>query len=94
LFASIILVSRLNDINAQPTIFEKKLFLNMKNAPNDFALDLYTFYIALKYKHKVIRIKHINHSREFGNSSWNVGIVSRVRLTIKYLNYILFKIKR
>jgi len=94
LCSTIILACKLNDINAQPTIFENKLFLKMKNAPDDFAFDLYTLYFATKNRQKILRIKHVNYSRQFGNSSWNIGILSRINLSIKYLNYILFKIKR
>ncbi len=50
LLASIVLGSRLTEINAQPKLFSKSFFDTYKNdAPNDFSLDLYLLYKAKKH---------------------------------------------
>lgn len=50
LLASIVLGSRLTEINAQPKLFSKSFFDTYKNdAPNDFSLDLYLLYQAKKH---------------------------------------------
>lgn len=92
IFSSIILRRKLNDINAQPTIFNRKLFTEMKNIPNDFTIDLYVFFFAIKNKQKIYRIKVINEKRLHGKSSWNNGIYSRIKLSLRYVYYILFEI--
>ena len=48
-FASIILKTQLNDINAQPKIFSRHFFNQIQaQAPLDFSLDLYVLYHAKK----------------------------------------------
>lgn len=50
LLASIVLGSRLTEINAQPKLFSKSFFDTYENdAPNDFSLDLYLLYNAKKH---------------------------------------------
>ncbi len=50
LLASIVLGSRLTEINAQPKLFSKSFFDTYENdAPNDFSLDLYLLYQAKKH---------------------------------------------
>lgn len=50
LLASIVLGSRLTEINAQPKLFSKSFFDTYENdAPNDFSLDLYLLYKAKKH---------------------------------------------
>ena len=48
LYETIILHTRLSDINAQPTIFSKEFFEKWENPPYDFSLDLYAYYMAKK----------------------------------------------
>jgi glycosyltransferase involved in cell wall biosynthesis len=50
LLASVVLRTRLSEINAQPKLFSKEFFeLFHKNAPSDFSLDLYFLYQAKKH---------------------------------------------
>ena len=49
IIASVLLKLKLDDINAQPKIFSRDFYECIKNgAPNDFSLDLYFLYKALK----------------------------------------------
>ena len=87
LFESVIFGSRLEEVNAQPTLFTKNFFETWKNPPTDFSLDLYALVMAVKNGLKIRRIAVEFLPRQFGQSKWNIGIKSRIRFikrTIKY----------
>ena len=89
IFSSIILNTKLWDITGQPTMFSKKFFLQWENPPNGFSLDLYALYMAKKLKIKIIRFNVKYILRITGQSKWNTGLVSRLKLSINYLRFIL-----
>jgi len=85
---------KLSDINAQPTIFDKNLFLKIKDkAPSDFSLDLYFYVFALKEGYDIIRSPVYFGKRYFGKSSWNNGISSRIKFIKRTLDF-SFKLKK
>ena len=55
IFESLLLLTPLWDINAQPNIFSRELF-DLEESPNDFSFDLYNI-LAVKNKYKIIRFK-------------------------------------
>ena len=81
------------DINAQPTLFSKELLKFINNFPNDFTIDLYVFYIALKNKYIVKRFKVNFLNRKFGVSSWNKGFLSAIKQILSFIkqSLILYK---
>lgn len=81
------------DINAQPTILERKLWESWKNPPTDFSLDLFAYVYARTQKSKMARFPVDFHSRYAGKSSWNSGISTRLKLSRKTLKYAL-KLKK
>ena len=46
LFETLLLRTRLWDINAQPTMFHRDFFASWDRPPHDFSLDLYAYYGA------------------------------------------------
>ena len=48
LICSFIIGNKFYEINAQPTIFNKKLIENIKQPPNDFRFDTYVYWLAIK----------------------------------------------
>ncbi len=87
IFESIILRTKLWEINAQPTIFSKKFFLSWTNPPSDFSLDLYSYVMAKKNNLRIKRFKVFFPERFSGNSSWNTGLRAKVTLiqrTVKF----------
>lgn len=76
-FESLYLRQRLNDINGQPNIFPEDFFRTWENAPYDFSLDLYAFYMARKMKLEVKRFHVLFSERIHGNSKWNTGLKSK-----------------
>jgi len=89
LFETILFGHLLYDINAQPTIFHKDLLGCMRDIPDDFSIDLYSYVTARKFKFKVFRFNVKFVKRNYGKSSWNTGIKSIFKMSIKTLRYSL-----
>lgn len=87
LFVTIILGKGLYDINAQPNIFHKSLLKLMKNPPKDFALDLYTYYLAKKNKYNLIKFPVHFGKRIYGKSTWNTGWKARIKSIKKVMKF-------
>jgi len=89
IFETILLRKIMFDINAQPTMF-KKSFLDMWiNPPNDFALDLYAYYLA---KSNGLKIKKFNvyfENRLYGKSHWNINFKSKVKFILRTIKFSL-----
>ena len=95
IIASIFLFKFFNDINAQPTLFPKRLLNKFNNPPKNFNLDLYSYYLAKKNKYKIQRIKVKFGNRIYGISSWKNNTISRYKVILNSLIYILIlSIKR
>ena len=86
-FESILLYKGFWDINGQPTLFHRDLFLNWKNPPKDFSLDLFAYYMAKKNKYQIKRIDVAFPDRKFGVSSWNNGLSSKIKLIMRTLKF-------
>lgn len=86
-FESLYLKTILWDINAQPTLLHKNLFEKLIDPPLDFSFDLYTFYKAKKNNYKIVRIPVLQYDREEGNSSWNTGMSSRLKLIKRTIQF-------
>ena len=87
LFESVLFGSRLEEVNAQPTLFTKNFFETWKNPPTDFSLDLYALVMAVRNGLGIRRLRVEFLPRQFGQSNWNMGFKSRlkfIRRTIKY----------
>ena len=87
IFESVLFGSRLKEINAQPTLLTRNFFEKWHNPPTDFSLDLYALVVAVRYRLEIRRIRVEFLPRQFGQSKWNIGILSRIRFikrTIKY----------
>jgi polyisoprenyl-phosphate glycosyltransferase len=93
LFESIYLGSSLWDINAQPNIFHRSFFESWKAPPFDFALDLYSYYIASKGGLNLVRFDVQFPERVHGQSTWNRGFRSKIGFIKRTLSY-SFKLKR
>lgn len=84
---SVLFRSNLYEINAQPTVMDRKLFDSWKNPPTDFSLDLYAILIAKKKNSRIVRSKFVFSKRNSGQSSWNHGFRSRVKMVNRTLKY-------
>ncbi|MBT8544355.1 glycosyltransferase family 2 protein [Polynucleobacter paneuropaeus] len=86
-FETLLLGSRLWDINAQPNMFPRNFFESWVNPPCDFSLDLYVYFSARKQKLSIHRFPVEFKGRIHGVSHWNVNWSSKlkfIRRTIKF----------
>jgi len=79
IFETILLRSIMWDINAQPTLFHRSFFLHWNSPPNDFSLDLYAYYIAIRSGLKIKRFPVHFGKRIHGVSNWNFSLMSKYR---------------
>ena len=67
------LAVRVSDVNAQPKLFPRALFDEMKNPPHDFSLDLYLLFVARQSGYAIARMPVIFARREFGEAKGGAG---------------------
>lgn len=88
LIASVVLMKPLYDINAQPKLFPRTLFDQLKNPPNDFSLDLYLLYMAKRLGYKIVTIPVRFPDRIHGESKWAFSFSSKYKTVLRTINYI------
>jgi glycosyltransferase involved in cell wall biosynthesis len=79
---------RFYELNAQPKVFSRELLKLCPNPPNDFALDLYVIYCALKNGFVIKTINVEFPPRVHGFSNWANGLKSRsthIKNMVKYI---------
>jgi hypothetical protein len=87
IFESILFASRLEEINAQPTLFNRNFYEKWQKPPTDFSLDLYALVVAVKSGLGITRIRVHFLPRQFGQSNWNVGLKSRIKFIKRTFRY-------
>lgn len=90
--SSLILGTRLTEINAQPNLFSAELVGLLTNPPDHWGFDLYLYYTATQTQCQIIRFDVIFPERKAGKSKWKENIFSVVRLSWRMVNY-CFKLK-
>lgn len=93
-FATLVLCCNLYDIGAVPILFHKSLLKRFdKRIPYDFAIDTYVYYQAKRFGMDIKRFKIMMNKRVQGESSWNKGLMSRIRQS-KIIMSDIIKIKK
>ena len=93
IFVSLLFRKRMFDVNAQPTVFSKDFFKSLPMPPNDFSLDLFFYFYALK-KGLIIQRFPVNFGKRFGGvSTWNTGWLSRYKFIKRTVEFSL-KLKK
>jgi glycosyltransferase involved in cell wall biosynthesis len=82
----------MHDINAQPKIFSREFYAKLESPPNDFALDLYAYYLAKKSGMELLLEPVDFGKRRHGEAKGGGTIVGKWRLSIRTWKYI-FKIR-
>jgi len=87
---TIILRKSLFDINAQPKIFSKVFYNQIKNrAPDDFSLDLYLLYMAKKMNYNILEFPVFFNKRLYGEAKGGGSIKTKLKLSVRTFSYIL-----
>lgn len=91
LLASLALGTWLEEINAQPKLFDRPFYEALKNPPNDFSLDLYVLYTAKRLGYKVVSIPVHFGERRYGEAKGGGGssLATRLALIRRTARYIL-----
>ncbi len=88
IIASILLGTKLNDINAQPKMFHKEFMKLLKNAPHDFSLDLYVLYTAARSGITCQEMSVYFNKREFGTAKGGGTLKGKFNLIKRTFSYI------
>jgi|TARA_B110000008_G_C16858584_1_gene519739 polyisoprenyl-phosphate glycosyltransferase len=95
--ASFILGYQMNEINAQPKIFNKELLPLFANMPYKWTtLDTYTMYTCLKNRIEIETIDVVFNTRKYGQSKWKnnfINFISHILFNFLYLFKLRFSKK-
>lgn len=86
-FETLLLARPLWDINAQPTMFSRTFFATWADAPHDFSLDLYAYFMARSQGLDIHRFPVKFGARAHGVSHWNVNWAAKrkfIRRTVEF----------
>ena len=89
IFETLLFGKLLTEINAQPTVMSREVYALWKNPPLDFSLDLFAMVTARYGKTRIRRLPVHYLDRRFGNSSWNTGLISKIRFSKRTIKYSL-----
>ncbi|MBO8240542.1 glycosyltransferase family 2 protein [Prochlorococcus marinus XMU1412] len=89
IFESILFREVIYDVNAQPTLFHRDFYKSWVNPPEDFAIDLYVYFLAKKNRYNIYRFPVNFSKRIFGISSWNYSLKSKWIFILRTINYSL-----
>jgi len=91
IISSIMLGTKLNDINAQPKMFHRTFLKLVDDAPDDFSLDLYFYCIAKKTKMNIVEMPVYFKDRLYGEAKGGGGssIWTRIQVIKRTLKYIV-----
>lgn len=78
-----------NDINAQPKVFDRTLYNKFNNAPLDFSLDLYLLLLSKKNNIKIIEYPVFFKKRKFGVAKGGGTLRGKFFLILRTVKYII-----
>jgi glycosyltransferase involved in cell wall biosynthesis len=90
LFVSLIFFKKIYEINAQPSIYNKKYLVNHLRYSNDFLFDFDALINARMLGAKECRIKVKFLKRKNGSSSWETNFMSKILMMKKFICHIFF----
>lgn len=93
IFETLLLRTRLWDINAQPNMFSRKFFESWVKPPHDFSLDLYVYFTARNQGLPVYRFPVEFGERAHGVSHWNVNWAAKMKFIRRTIDF-SFELKR
>lgn len=87
--SSLLLKTKLSDINAQPKMFHRDFFNQLTNFPNDFSLDLYFYLMAQTNHFDILTIPVFYKKRLLGEAKGGGSLKNKLKLTKRTFSYIL-----
>ena len=93
IISNVLLKVRLNDINAQPKMFNRKFIKYLSKAPKDFSLDLFLLYIAQINNYGIINFPVFFKKRLYGTAKGGGTFSGKIKLIIRTIKYI-YKLRK
>ena len=87
--SSLLMGIKLSDINAQPKMFHRSFLENIKNAPDDFSLDLFFLFQAKVKGYGIIEYPVTFGKRIHGESKGGGTIKGKIKLIRRTWNYMV-----
>lgn len=84
-FESVLFGRWLFDIGAIPVFFDRSLLALLEKVPKDFSVELFIYNKAKAHGYKVERLPVHLLKREKGKSSWNTGLMSRIKQSMRII---------
>ena len=84
-FESVLFGRWLFDIGAIPVFFDSSLLALLEKVPKDFSVELFIYNKAKAHGYKVERLPVHLLKREKGKSSWNTGLMSRIKQSMRII---------
>ena len=88
LVASVVLLRKLTDVNAQPKVFHRSHLTRLSSPPDGIPYDLYVLYRGLQAGLAISTIPVVFGEREHGESRWAANIFSRYRTILNMIGFI------
>tara|TARA_Y100001970_G_C14254665_1_gene874368 strand:+ start:2859 stop:3578 length:720 start_codon:yes stop_codon:yes gene_type:complete len=88
IICSFVMKIKLSDVNAQPKMFHHSFRKFIKDAPNDFSLDLYVLIKAITNNYTVLEYPVNFGNRIFGSSKGGGTLFGKIKLILRTLSYI------
>ncbi len=88
-FATVILMRRLSDVNAQPKVFHRSHLARLTDPPDGIPYDLYVLYRGLQAGLEIVTIPVVFGQRAHGESRWAANVFSRYRTILGMLGVMI-----
>lgn len=78
---SILRLEYIKEFNGQPKLLKRSKIADINKLPDDFSLD----FVLYKLIKPTFYLPIIQKNRKFGTSTWNINLVSKLRVLIMYI---------
>jgi glycosyltransferase involved in cell wall biosynthesis len=89
IIVSLILGERLREVNAMPNLCHRSFINGLEDPPGDYNFELYCLFLAHRRGLQVQRLQVDFPPRKAGESSWNRGLFSLLRMSLATIRYAL-----
>jgi glycosyltransferase involved in cell wall biosynthesis len=93
IFESLMFWTPLWEINAQPNLIPRELFIQWQDPPTDFSFDLYYYCMAVKSGFRIQRFDVVFGQRLHGQSHWNINWRSKMKFIQRTIEFTI-RLKR
>lgn len=85
IFEALLFQKFMYDIGAIPVLFHRSLLKHFQTVPYDFSIELFAYYQAKLNNFQIVRKKVVLLERQKGTSSWNKGIKSKFKQSMRII---------